>query len=195
MAHAKRAPLVLASSSPRRRAYLALLDIEYQCCAADVDETISRPLPPERYAVVLARRKAQAVAGQWAGRFILGADTIVVHQHRILGKPKDETEAYEMLDALQGGCHEVVTGLCVIAPDGAVFEDARVTKVWMAPMGQEEIRRYIATGEPMDKAGAYGIQGRGAALIEKIDGCYFNVVGLPIRAAKLLLEQAGYPFL
>lgn len=195
MQNAKQRPLVLASASPRRREYLALLGIEYQCCAADVDETVSPPLPPKRYAVALARRKAQAVAGQQPGRFVLGADTIVVHQDQILGKPKDVTKAHEMLKTLQGDCHEVVTGLCIIAPDGAVHEDARVTKVWMAPMDDEQIRRYIATGEPMDKAGAYGIQGRGAALIEKIDGCYFNVVGLPIHATKLLLEKAGYALL
>lgn len=194
MAHTKQRTLVLASASPRRREYLALLGIEYQCCAADVDETISQPLPPERYATELARRKARAVAKQHPGRFVLGADTIVVYQDRILGKPESEEDAYQMLHALQDGHHEVVTGLCVVAPDGAAYEQACVTSVWMAPMDEREIRCYIATGEPMDKAGAYGIQGRGAALIEKINGCYFNVVGLPIRATKLLLERAGYLF-
>ena len=129
----KKQTLILASASPRRQEYLALLDIPYICQAAEVDETLE---PCKK--------------------------------------------------------HEVITGLCVVAPDKTVHRDFRSTTVQMAQMTEKEIRAYVATGEPRDKAGAYAIQGKGAAMIERIEGCYFNVVGLPIHGTKQLLQKAGY---
>lgn len=186
--------LILASASPRRKEYLALLDLPYECDAADVDETVHEPLCAADYAMEVAKRKAKAVLGKHKNSYVLGADTVVVYDGLFLGKPKDEEHAFQMLSLLQGHSHEVYTGICLYTPEGKCFQDYRCTKVSMACLRPEEIWAYINTKEPMDKAGAYGIQGRGAALIEKIDGCYFNVVGLPIHATKRLLKTAGYPF-
>ena len=188
----KKQTLILASASPRRQEYLALLDIPYICQAAEVDETLDPCQTPARFAMELAERKAKAVAAQHPGCYVLGADTIVVNGNRILGKPKDDQDAFAMLQGLQGKKHEVITGLCVVAPDKTVHRDFRSTTVQMAQMTEKEIRAYVATGEPRDKAGAYAIQGKGAAMIERIEGCYFNVVGLPIHGTKQLLQKAGY---
>lgn len=189
----ERPAVVLASASPRRREYIELLGIPYCCEAAEIDETVSNALCPPDYAKEVARKKARAVADKRPGWYVLGADTIVVYQDRILGKPKDKADAFRMLSLLQGHVHEVYTGLCLVTPQGTECLDFRCTRVWMAPMSTPQIQSYIETNEPMDKAGAYGIQGRGAAMIERIDGCYFNVVGLPIHGVRMLLKNAGYP--
>ena len=189
----ERPVLLLASASPRRREYIELLGIPYCCEPAEVDETIIGDFDPMEHAEKVAQRKADTVANKHPGRHVLGADTIVVYGDRILGKPKDKADAFRMLTLLQGHAHEVYTGLCLITPEGAEYLDFRCTRVWMAPMSPAQIHSYIATNEPMDKAGSYGIQGRGAAMIERIDGCYFNVVGLPIHGVRMLLHKAGYP--
>ena len=182
-------PLVLASRSPRRRQLLEMLGIPLLVAHADVQEI---PLPretPSAYARRLARDKARAVPGV----LVLGADTIVVLDDEILEKPGDPAHALEMLRRLQGRWHEVITSVCLIA-DGTTFEAQDRTAVEFRMASDEALRAYIATGEPLDKAGAYGIQGYGAALIERIEGDFFGVMGLPVRLVLDLLRQAGRPY-
>ncbi|MFN2315989.1 MAG: nucleoside triphosphate pyrophosphatase [Gemmatimonadales bacterium] len=182
-------PLVLASRSPRRHQLLEMLGIPHRVMAADVQEI---PLPreePAAYARRLARDKARAVPGA----LVLGADTIVVLEGALLEKPADAEDAVRMLMRLQDKRHEVTTAICLIA-DGTTHEAADSTAVYFRPATEAQVRAYVATGEPMDKAGAYGIQGYGAALVERIEGDFFSVMGLPVRLVIDLLERAGYPY-
>ncbi len=182
-------PIVLASKSPRRRQLLEMLGIPVIVSAADVQEI---PLPRERpgaYSARLARDKARAVPGQ----FVLGADTIVVIDDAILEKPADADDAVRMLERLQGRRHDVITSICLIA-DGVELQAQDVTAVFFRPATTDWLRSYVATGEPMDKAGSYGIQGYGAALVERIEGDFFGVMGLPVRLVIDLLAQAGRPY-
>jgi septum formation protein len=170
--------LVLASQSPRRAEILRLAGIPFTVRSAPVDET---PLPsenPEAYVCRLAEQKALAIPLQ-SGEIILGADTTVVIDGHMLGKPADAAEATYMLEALSGRRHEVLTGIC-LRRQLELIRDWAVTQVWFAEMSAREIEEYVASGEPWDKAGAYAIQGLASKFIEKIDGCYFNVVGLPV---------------
>lgn len=170
--------LVLASQSPRRSEILRQAGIPFTVRAADVDEA---PLPgedPETYVQRLAEWKARAVPAQ-PGDIVLGADTTVVVDDEMLAKPTDADDARRMLALLSGRRHEVMTGICLKRGD-SVVRDCAITQVWFGAMTQAEIDDYVASGEPMDKAGAYAIQGLASKYIEKIDGCYFNVVGLPI---------------
>ncbi len=181
--------LVLASSSPRRRHLLEMLGIPILVQPADVQEI---PLPreaPLAYARRLARDKARAVPG----RLVLGADTIVVLDGEILEKPADAEHAVRMLTRLQGRTHEVITAVCLLA-DGVERIEADRTAVTMRPADEALLRAYVATGEPMDKAGSYGIQGPGAALIERVEGDFFGVMGLPIRLVLKLLAEAGHEY-
>lgn len=181
--------LVLASASPRRRQLLEMLRIPCVVQPADVQEI---PLPreaPEAYSRRLARDKAREVPGQ----LVLGSDTIVVLDDRILEKPVDDDDALRMLRDLQGRTHEVITSVCLIA-DGVERVAVDRTRVTFRTADDDYLRRYVATGEPRDKAGAYGIQGWGAALVERIDGDFFGVMGLPVRLVLRLLEEAGYPY-
>ncbi|GAB7386555.1 Maf family protein [Bacillaceae bacterium] len=185
-------PLVLASSSPRRKELLAGLGLSFTVRAAEVDESFDPALPPERVVELLAERKAKTVAEQLREGLVIGSDTIVVLADNILGKPVDETDALGMLRRLQGRAHFVYSGVCVIdARTGKRRIGHRKTEVKMKRLNDEQIRRYIATGEPLDKAGAYAIQGIGATLIEGIKGDYFNVVGLPLSLLADLLDQFG----
>jgi len=184
-----RHPLILASASPRRRQLLEMLGIPFRAVAASVQEI---PLPREQplaYAQRLARDKARAVPGA----LVLGADTIVVLEEAILEKPVDAADAVRMLMQLQGRQHEVITAICLLA-DGTAHEAVDRTAVTFRPATEEFLTRYVATGEPMDKAGAYGIQGYGAALVERIEGDFFGVMGLPLRLVLELLERAGVPY-
>jgi septum formation protein len=181
--------LVLASASPRRRQLLEMLGIPLLVSAADVLEA---PLPdedPRAYTRRLAREKARAVPG----RLVLGADTTVVLDDHLLEKPVDDADALRMLTALQGRTHTVVTAICLIA-DGVERIAIDETRVTFRPCSEAFLRDYIATGEPLDKAGAYGIQGWGAALVERIDGDFFGVMGLPVRLVLQLLDEAGLPY-
>jgi septum formation protein len=183
-------PLVLASRSPRRRQLLEMLGLPVVVAHADVQEV---PLPgeaPEAYARRLARDKARAVPGA----YVLGADTIVVVDGEILEKPADEDDALRMLRRLQGRRHEVISAVALVA-GGRLFEAQDRTAVVFRPADDTRLRAYIATGEPLDKAGAYGIQGYGAALVERIEGDFFGVMGLPLRLVLDLLEQAGAPYM
>ena len=181
--------VVLASASPRRRQLLEMLRIPVLVHPANVQEI---PLPgelPAAYARRLARDKARAVPG----RVVLGADTIVVLDGRILEKPAGDAGALDMLRALQGRTHTVITAICLLA-DGKEHGAIDESRVTFRPCSDEFLRDYIATGEPHDKAGAYGIQGWGAALVERIEGDFFGVMGLPVRLVLQLLAQAGHEY-
>jgi len=182
--------LVLASRSPRRAELLAAAGIEFSVRAADVDET---PLPeenPEHYVVRVAEAKAGAVA-LGDDEIVLAADTTVVLAGEIMGKPMDPADAMRMLTALSSQRHEVITAVC-LRNSHRTITDLSFSAVWFAPLSVEEIQWYVASGEPMDKAGAYGIQGLASRFIERIEGSYTNVVGLPVaRVYQLLRELAG----
>jgi septum formation protein len=171
--------IVLASRSPRRAELLAAAGIPFVVRSADIDET---PRPGERpleYALRLAREKAAAIHAAPA-ETVLAADTIVVVDDEILGKPTDARDAARMLRALSGRRHEVITAICLRSGDEA-RTDACTTAVWFAPMSEQEIEWYVESGEPMDKAGAYGIQGLASRFVQRIEGSYSNVVGLPVE--------------
>jgi septum formation protein len=171
--------LVLASASPRRQELLRNAGIAFVVQAADIDERPREGETPRECAERLAREKALAVAEAYPGDRILGADTVVAVDGEILGKPRDAGDAARMLRMLSGRVHEVITGVCVVEP-GASETRSESTLVTMNELSDEEIRDYIATGEPMDKAGAYAIQGRAGRWIPRIEGDYSNVVGLPV---------------
>ena len=180
--------LILASRSPRRCELLTRMGISFETDAADVDESSALPAPDT--VCLLSRRKAAAVASRHPGRFILGADTLVAVDGQSLGKPADEADAARMLKALSGRDHRVFTGVTV-ARGGRVLSDYEETAVHFRPLTEREIAAYIATGEPMDKAGAYGIQGCASLFVRGIEGDYFNVVGLPLCRLGEMLKQLG----
>ncbi len=179
--------VILASSSPRRRELLEQIGMVFEIKVSNQEERYVSNKPSE-IVKELASQKANNVASEMQealkNTIIIGADTIVALDNQILGKPKDEEEACQMLRNLQGNCHQVFTGTAILFYDenGALTVDthAEETKVFVHEMDEREIKAYVKTGEPMDKAGAYGIQGRFAAYIEKIEGDYYNVVGLPV---------------
>ena len=171
--------IILASASPRRRELLAQAGFEFEVVTSDVDEVIDPSLTPEKLVMSLARQKAQAVAADYSGCAVIGVDTVVVLDSRVLGKPTDEADAVRMLESLSGRTHEVYTGVC-IAFGGETHSFFECTRVKFCELDGEQIKAYVATGEPMDKAGAYGIQGKGCVLVEGIEGDYFNVVGFPV---------------
>ncbi len=186
--------IVLASASPRRTQLLALLGIAHRVDAAhDVDETPRPGEDPEGLARRLAEEKADGVAHRHPGVPVLAADTVVVLDGEVLNKPADAAEAERMLGRLAGRDHVVVTAVA-LAHDGRVDVRADRTRVWFRPLTPELIRAYVATGEPLDKAGAYGLQGYGAVLVDRIEGDCFGVIGLPLRLVVDLLEAAGRPY-
>jgi septum formation protein len=179
--------LVLASRSPRRSEILRQAGIPFTVRAADVDETPQSGESPENYVRRLAEMKARAIPAE-PGEIVLGADTTVVVNGEMLGKPADPADAYRMLTLLAGRWHEVITGICLKQGEPIILDWA-ATKVWFSPMSEREIADYTASGEPDDKAGAYAIQGLASKFIEKIEGCYFNVVGLPVSLVYRHLKQ------
>ncbi|MGI6601983.1 MAG: Maf family protein [Dethiobacteria bacterium] len=185
--------LVLASASPRRAALLQQVGIPYQVIESDLRvEARLEGLAPAEAAVGLAMQKAQRVADGLQEGVVLGADTIVLHRGEILGKPVDRDDACRMLRRLSGERHLVITGMALVDARTKDCESCFAeTRVWMRALEPEMIELYVATGEPMDKAGAYGIQGKAAVFVEKIEGCYFNVVGLPLYQLALLLSRMG----
>ncbi len=174
--------IILASASPRRRELLKLICEDFKSVSPDVDETVPAQVEILERPQFLAVKKAMHVWGCLSEKaVVIGCDTGVFIDDEMLGKPKDEEEAFSMLKKLQGKDHLVVTGCCIT--DGTHKREFSVTsRVFFYPLSDEDIKDYIATGEPMDKAGAYGIQGKGSLLIEKIQGDYFNIVGLPLSA-------------
>jgi len=184
--------LILASSSPRRQELIRLLGLPVDIVPSDADETVEPGWSPADVVERLSVRKAEAVREKLApGRegIVVGSDTIVVLDGRVLGKPRDDADAADMLTGLQGREHQVFSGVALVdAVTGRTAQAHRMTRVWMKPADAERIRRYIASGEPRDKAGAYAIQGIGSALVERIDGDFFNVVGLPVSLVADMLE-------
>lgn len=181
--------LTLASSSPRRRQLLEMLGIPVRTISPNIPEVRRLVETPVDYVERLAREKALAVSG----RLVLGADTTVVVRDEVLEKPSDAADALRMLKKLHGRTHQVVTSIALVA-DERIHQATDVTNVVFRRLDQAFLEAYVATGEPMDKAGAYGIQGYGAALVERIDGDFFSVMGLPVRLLLELLERAGHPY-
>ena len=188
-----RVPVVLASQSPRRRQLLSLIGIEHDVRPANIDESYFAGEQPRAHALRLAREKVEAVAAPAA--VTIGSDTIVILDGDLLAKPADAEEAARMLRRLSGRTHTVITAVAVRWRDRLVADAEEVT-VTFRPLSDAEIAGYVATGEPMDKAGAYGIQGYGATIVERVEGDYFAVMGLPLNRLVRLLESLGleYPF-
>ena len=186
--------LILASQSPRRRELLERLGLHFTVRAADIDETMDPGKPPFDEVARLSREKAAAVAAGAPETVVVAADTVVVLEDRVMGKPRSEDEAAEMLRRLSGRPHQVMTGMTVRrgtwAESGTV-----VTDVHFRPLSEAEIAAYVATGEPMDKAGAYGIQGLASIFVDRLDGDYYNVMGLPLCRLCGMLRRAGVPVL
>ena len=184
------AQVVLASQSPRRRELLSRIFAEFEVIPSGVEETADAACPRD-YVIALASAKAQDVASRCPrDTLVIGSDTVVVLDNVILEKPKDEEDAFRMLSSMSGRMHEVYTGVA-LCKDGETHADCEVTRVWFRDLGEDAIKRYIASGEPMDKAGAYGIQQMGALLVKGIEGDYFNVVGLPLCKLCEMLEDLG----
>ena len=181
-------PLILASQSPRRKQLLEQVQIPFSIVSSQIEEKMNHELSPEELVLSLAAQKAEAVYRDHEDHVVLAADTIVVIDGRVLGKPNSAEEAVHMLKRLSGQTHHVLTGVSIFGQNRNVcfFEKAEVT---FFPLTDEEILAYVRSGEPSDKAGAYGIQGLGATLVEKISGDYFTIVGLPIARVVRVLKN------
>ncbi|MBZ2168485.1 Maf family protein [Marinobacter sp. F4216] len=184
--------VVLASASPRRSELLQQMGVSFTVQPADVDETPNSGERPDTYVERLAREKALAVFDDYPDALVLGSDTSVVLDDRILGKPLDQSEARTMLKRLSGRSHQVMTSVALVSKSGCRALVV-VTDVEFRTLSEGEIDAYIASGEPMDKAGSYGIQGLGGIFVRELRGSYSAVVGLPLQETAGLLEQAGYP--
>jgi septum formation protein len=190
--------LILASSSPRRAEILRQAGIAFEVFAAPVDEARLAGELPTVYVRRLAEAKVRTVveggAAAQAPAWAVGADTVVLIDGLVLGKPASAAEARSMLESLSGRTHEVLTGIAVLRlPQGPAQVEQETTKVTIAPLSKEEIEDYIATGEPFGKAGAYAIQGRAGRFVTRVEGCYFNIVGLPLGRLYRLLRELGWP--
>lgn len=183
-------PIILASQSPRRRELLARLVPDFAVCPADIDETMDPSLSPEQAVAALSRKKAACVAAQQPEALVIAADTIVVCDE-ILGKPRDEADAMRMLAELSGRTHQVMTAVSLRWGEKELTR-VSVTDVTFRKLRPGEAEAYAATGEPLDKAGAYGIQGRGAVFIEGICGDYYGVMGLPVCLLHEMLQEFGW---
>jgi septum formation protein len=183
-------PLILASASPRRAELLDTAGFTFTVQTADVDETMLPDEAPEPYVVRVARAKAEAVArhSRRPGHVVLAADTTVVAEGRVLGKPEGRADAVRMLTLLSGTIHDVYTGVVVIG-DAGVLEDVVRTRVRLLPIGRDDIQWYVGTGEPEGKAGAYAIQGRASRFVDWIEGSWSNVVGLPVATVHQMLKR------
>ncbi len=191
---------ILASASSRRRDILNQIGLDFEIIESDADENVSEKCSPEQYVKILAEKKAKAVFDSidYQDDFVvIGADTVVVYNDKILGKPEDKKDAFKTLRLLQGNKHSVYTGLSVFYKSGdnlTVETDFDKTDVYMTTLTDSEVLNYIESEEPLDKAGSYAIQGKGAVFIEKIDGDYYTVVGLPVHKLYSLLNSIGIKF-
>ena len=185
--------LILASASPRRRELLTQVGVSFVIEVSDVEEVLDDTLSLELQVQSLALQKAQAVAAQHKDGLVLGADTVVVDAGSLLGKPQNTEEAAEMLRSLSGKWHQVMTAVALVDANDTKHEwtSVEITNVKFRDLTEDDIAAYVATGESMDKAGAYGIQGYGALLVERIEGCYNNVVGLPLQLVAKGLRNWG----
>jgi len=184
--------LILASASPRRRELLQQIGVQFRVQVADIDETPQAGETPAAYVARLALGKAQKVAAANPGCVVLGSDTTVVLDDEILGKPENADDAARMLAALAGRRHQVMTAVALVKDDQQRVQTV-ITNVHFAPLTAAQITAYVATGEPADKAGAYGIQGLGAVLVDAIEGSYSNVVGLPLTETAAMLQEFNIP--
>ena len=182
--------VILASRSPRRFELLKKIVPNFDVIPSSADEIFQSELSPRENAIAVACAKALAVSKNHPGQFVIGADTIVVLNDEIIGKPKDADDARNILKRLSGKQHRVITGVVVVHSEP--MKDAGVSEVNIRLLNDDEINRYVETGEPLDKAGAYAIQGKGAFMVDSYSGSYPNIVGLPLDIVKTLLERAGY---
>ncbi|MBT9143036.1 MAG: Septum formation protein Maf [Dehalococcoidia bacterium] len=184
--------IILASTSPRRQELLARTGLVFEVVASNYEEDMTLPLEPHELAKQLSKGKAVAVAQKYNNAIIISADTFIVFADKILGKPHTPEKAKETLTALRGNTHLVITGFTILdtASNKSISRTVE-TKVHFRTLTDEEIEQYIATGEPLDKAGAYGIQGMGSELVDKIEGSYSNIVGLPIEEIMIALKEFG----
>ena len=182
--------IILASASPRRSELLTLAGIPFEVFIAAVEEKRGLPAPDE--VRINAELKAKAVAARFPGRFVLAADTLVELDGTVLGKPSGPEDAFRMLKSLSGHTHHVLTGVTVISPEGAVFTDVDCSSVTFDPVPDAELEAYVRSGEPLDKAGAYAVQGKAALWIRRLEGCWSSVVGLPLYMVRSLLIRSGY---
>ncbi|MBQ8150638.1 MAG: septum formation protein Maf [Clostridia bacterium] len=185
------APVILASASPRRQELLGFYNIPFEVSPSGADESASGS--GKAQVLELSRRKCLDVAQRYPDRLVLAADTLVCAGDQVLGKPADEEDALRMLRLLSGREHQVHTGVCIRCPDGRIINRAATTQVTFLPVGDGLLRRYIATGEPMDKAGAYAIQGRAGAFISRIEGSPTNVIGLPLEMLTEIFQELELP--
>ena len=183
--------LILASASPRRQELLREAEIAFAVHPAHINEDQHAGEPPLQYALRLAREKAQAIARQYPQSYVLGADTIVVIDNEVLGKPRDAEDAARMLRKLSGREHQVTTAVSLVKPGGKTETRSSTTQVFFREIAENEIQQYIAGGEPMDKAGAYAIQGGASRFADRIVGEYSNVVGLPLSLVTEMLRKSG----
>ncbi len=187
-------PLILASGSPRRVELLQKITDHFEVIPSSVDEVIDENLDPVENVKSLALQKARWVADNHVAHTVIGADTIVVFEGDIIGKPRNAEDAKEILERLSGQVHQVMTGLAVISPEGKVYQDCEISQVRMKSLQADQVDEYIQSGEPMDKAGAYAIQGVGSALVESHEGSFSNIVGLPVETLRSLLVRSGMQF-
>lgn len=184
--------IILASASPRRKEILEITGLKFKVCVSDYEEDLALPLRPRELARFLSRKKAEAVSAKYKNAVIIAADTFIVFKDSLLGKPHTDKEAEKMLTMLNGKAHAVITGFTILdTGTGRKVSRSVETKVYFKQLSKEEIRAYVRSKEPLDKAGAYAIQGLGAVFIEKIEGDYFNVVGLPLCALMDSLKKFG----
>ena len=184
--------IILASASPRRKEILEITGLKFSVCVSDYEEDLSLKLPPRDLARFLSRKKAETIAHKYKNAIIIAADTVIVFKNRILGKPHRDKEAGKMLRLLNGRSHSVITGFTILdTGSGKKLSRSVETKVYFRELSLSEIQAYVRSGEPLDKAGSYAIQGLGAVLVDRIEGDYSNVIGLPLTALCLALRQFG----
>ena len=184
--------IILASASPRRKEILRKTGLNFSICTSDYKEDINLSLKPRALAKFLSRKKAETVAHKYKNAIIIAADTFIVFKNRLLGKPHTDKEAEKMLNMLNGKAHSVITGFTIMdTASKKILSRSVETKVYFKKLGRKEINAYVRSKEPLDKAGAYAIQGLGSVFIERIDGDFLNVVGLPLRALTESLKKFG----
>ena len=189
-------PIVLASSSPRRREILEKTGLNFTVDTVELDERLENSLTPLKLVKKLSVKKAAIAAARHPGSIVIAADTVGFLDGKILGKPRSEADARKMLSFMNGKCHKVVTGFTIVdTVSGKKTSSAVETSVYFRKLSRNEIDAYVRSGEPLDKAGAYAIQGLGALLVEKIEGDYFNVMGLPLSALAIALKKFGVDLL
>ena len=184
--------IILASASPRRKEILEITGLDFTVCKSDYEEDLDLPLRPRELARFLSRKKAEAVAHKYKDALVIAADTFIVFKDNLLGKPHTDKEALKMLKMLNGKAHSVVTGFTILdTANSKKLSRTAETKVYFKKLGKDEITAYVKSGEPLDKAGAYAVQGLGAVFVEKIEGDFFNVMGLPLCALAEGLKKFG----